>query len=135
MASTPSERALRAAVAQLAALSDDEVRGVLSHLDEAEVLAVTDLLAQASAPLALPSATGTAAAPGWALQRLGLPSFERSSEPASLPVRTPRVTPHALAALQDLVLELPQPSPSSTAAAPAPSGGGGWRRLWRAGAA
>jgi hypothetical protein len=128
MASTPAERELRTAVAQLAVLSDDEVRGVLSHLDDGEVKTITGLLAQAGATLEMSPTSVAGSTPAWALQRLGLPSPDVALRPA----RAPRVTRHALAILQHLVLELP---PSPVAEVPSRSRGNAWRRLWRTGMA
>jgi len=111
MASTSAERALRAAVARLAGLRDEDVRGVLAHLSPEEAFAVTELLAQASTPSRVEPAPDYSGLPAWALERVGpsLPGAGGGTAGRSwaslLAARPARLTPHAADVLRELVLE------------------------------
>jgi hypothetical protein len=73
MASTLPDKPLRLAIARLARLGDEDVRGVLSHLSASEVQAVQALLAEAGAA----AKTDWLQLPAWVLDRVGarLPGY------------------------------------------------------------
>ncbi len=128
MASMSTDRALRAAVARLATLSDEDVRGVLAHLSPDEADAVTALLAEAATPIAVDTGPDCSGQPLWALERVGagLPGASSALAgrgwPSLLAARPARITPHAAEVLRGLVLEAAGAEAPRDAAAP--------RRWW-----
>jgi hypothetical protein len=110
--SAGADRSLRVVVARLARLSDADIRGVMSHLSEAQVQAVQALLVQAGATARV---ADWSRVPAWAVDRIS-PRLQPSAAHwrylvRRLGSRPVRMTEHAVAVLEQLALERAQGGP------------------------